>query len=59
MSLGVSIAAILVSFQLNAAGYSGPILEAGTTLNPVISNIMFVSAALCLVAAVASLLRNI
>jgi EmrB/QacA subfamily drug resistance transporter len=59
MSLGVSIAAILVSFQLNAAGYSEPILEAGTTLNPVISNIMFVSAALCLVAAVASLLRNI
>lgn len=59
MALGVSIAAILVTFQLNTAGYTGQILSAGSTLPPVVSNVMFVSAGLCIVAAMLSLLRNI
>ncbi|BAI61551.1 MFS transporter [Methanocella paludicola SANAE] len=59
MALGVSISAILVTFQLTMAGYSGPILEAGSTLIPIVSNVMFVSAALCMIAAAASLLRNV
>ncbi len=59
MALGVSIAAILVTFQLNASGYEGPILDAGAALAPVVSNVMFVSAALCIAAAVISLVRLI
>ncbi|HTX44025.1 MAG TPA: MFS transporter [Methanocella sp.] len=59
MALGVSIAAILVTFQLNLSGYSGPILQAGSALSPAVSNVMFGSAALCIAAAVLSLLRNI
>lgn len=58
MALGVSIAAILVTFQLSGAGYSGPILDAGTILMPVVSNVMYVAGAFCTAAAIATLLKN-
>ena len=59
MALGVSIAAILVSAQLNMAGYNGPIMSAGSMLTPIIGNVMFAAGALCIIAAVIALLRNI
>jgi len=59
MALGVSIAAILVTYQLNLVGYSGQIMQAGPTLIPIVGNVMFASGALCIIAAVISLLRNI
>lgn len=59
MALGVSIAAILVSFQLNNTGYAGPILQAGTSLAPIVSNVMLAAGVLCVIAAVTSLARNV
>lgn len=59
MALGVSIAAILVTYQLNSTGYSGPILLAGIKLAPIIANVLFAASALCIIASVTSILRNI
>jgi len=59
MSLGVSFASILVAFQLRAAGYHGAILEADRVLLAgVVSNVIFVAAALCVAAAAVSLMRS-
>lgn len=59
MSLGVSIASILVALQLSAAGYYGAILEADDALLAgVVSNVIFASVALCVAGAVVSLMRN-
>jgi predicted MFS family arabinose efflux permease len=60
MALGVSLATILISLQLHLSGYTGPILEAGAPLlSSVISIVMFCSGAICVVSAIAALLRNI
>jgi predicted MFS family arabinose efflux permease len=59
MALGVSLSAILVSFQLNNTGYAGPILQAGTSLAPIVSNVMLAAGVLCIIAAVTSLARNV
>jgi MFS family permease len=60
MSLGVSLATILISLQLHMSGYTGPILEAGAPLlASVISIVMFCSGAICAASAIAALLRNI
>lgn len=60
MTLGTAIATIFMVVQLNAYGYSGPVLDAGTyNLAHVSSTITFVAAALCIVGAATSLWRNI
>ncbi len=60
MSLGVSLATILISLQLHMSGYTGPILQAGAPLlASVISIVMFCSGAICALSAIAALLRNI
>lgn len=60
MSLGVSLATILISLQLHISGYAGPILQAGSPLLAgVISIVMFCSGAICAISAIAALLRNI
>jgi EmrB/QacA subfamily drug resistance transporter len=59
MAMGVSIAAILVTFQLSTAGYVGPILDAGPILASVISNVMYTAGVLCIISAVISIIKNI
>jgi EmrB/QacA subfamily drug resistance transporter len=60
MSLGVSLATILISLQLHLSGYTGPILQAGSPLLAgVISIVMFCSGGICALSAIAALLRNI
>jgi predicted MFS family arabinose efflux permease len=59
MSLGVSISTLLLSLQLSNAGYHGAVLDAKPELlSLAISNVMIISAALCILGAVAALLRN-
>lgn len=60
MAIGVSISGILLTLQLNRAGYYGPVLDAGPyLLSTTISNVIIASAAICLLGTVAALLRNI
>lgn len=60
MSLGVSMATILLSLQLHMSGYLGPIMQAGPSLlASVISIVMFCSGGICALSAIAALLRNI
>lgn len=59
MSLGVSISTLLLSLQLNLAGYHGAVLDAKPQLlSLTISNVMIIAAALCILGAVAAFLRN-
>ncbi len=59
MSLGVSLGSILLSFQLMAAGYGGDVITADPMLLAIsISRIMAVSAVLCLVVIILSLLKR-
>ncbi|MDO9550524.1 MAG: MFS transporter [Methanoregula sp.] len=59
MALGVSLGSILLSFQLLAAGYSGDIITADPALLAVsISRIMAVSAVLCIVVVLLSLMKR-
>ncbi|PKL58483.1 MAG: MFS transporter, partial [Methanomicrobiales archaeon HGW-Methanomicrobiales-5] len=59
MALGVSLGSILLSFQLLTAGYSGDIITADPALLAVsISRIMAVSAVLCIVVVLLSLMKN-
>lgn len=59
MSLGVSISTLLLSLQLDLAGYHGAVLDAKPQLlSLTISNVMIIAAALCMLGAVAALLRN-
>jgi EmrB/QacA subfamily drug resistance transporter len=60
MTLGTAIATIMVTVQLSAFGYGGPILGAGTYfLSHISSNIAFVAGLLCIVGAATSLWRNV
>lgn len=59
MSLGVSISTLLLSLQLNLAGYHGPAIDAKPQLlGLTISNVMIIAAALCILGAAAAFLRN-
>jgi Na+/melibiose symporter-like transporter len=58
MALGVSLGSILLLLQLNNAGYKGAVLDADPALlAQSISQIMVISAVLCLVVAVLALKR--
>lgn len=60
MTLGTSFAVLLVSIQFSAAGYSGPVLDAShSLLVNTIAITMAIGGVICLLSAVASLLRNI
>lgn len=59
-ALGAMTAGILLVFELNSAGYDGPVIAAGPTLlSNSISAIMVVAGVLCIVAMAASTLKNI
>jgi predicted MFS family arabinose efflux permease len=59
MALGVSISTLLLTRELNLAGYQGVVLDAKPELlSATISNVMIIAAALCLVGTVAAFLRN-
>ena len=59
-ALGAMTAGILLVFELNSAGYSGPVMVAGPTLlSNSIGTIMVVAGVLCIVATVTSALKNI
>jgi EmrB/QacA subfamily drug resistance transporter len=59
MSLGVSISTLLLSLQLDLAGYHGPVIDAKAgILSLTISNVMMIAAALCILGAAAAFLRN-
>jgi len=58
MALGVSLGSILLSLQLNNAGYNGAVPDAGPALLALsISQIMVISAILCLIVAVLTFQR--
>jgi len=60
MTLGTSFAVLLVSVQFNLAGYTGPVLQANhNLLVTTIAVTMGIGGAICLLSAVASLLRNV
>jgi EmrB/QacA subfamily drug resistance transporter len=59
MALGVSLGSILLSFQLLAAGYEGDVITADPALLAIsISRIMAVSAVLCVIVVVLSLMKR-
>jgi EmrB/QacA subfamily drug resistance transporter len=59
MSLGVSFSTILLSLQLDNAGYHGAVLDATPKLlSHAISNVMIIAMALCVLGAAAAYLRN-
>jgi EmrB/QacA subfamily drug resistance transporter len=59
MALGVSLSTILLSIQLNLAGYYGPVLNASPELlSMTISNVIMVAAVLCSLGTVTAVLRN-
>ncbi|MDO9324284.1 MAG: MFS transporter, partial [Methanoregula sp.] len=59
MALGVSLGSILLSFQLLAAGYGGDVIAADPALLSIsISRIMIVSACLCVIVVLLSLLKT-
>lgn len=59
MALGVSLGSILLSFQLLAAGYRGDVITADPALLAAsISNILIVSACLCVLVVLLSLLKT-
>jgi EmrB/QacA subfamily drug resistance transporter len=58
--MGVAIATILVTASLNQNGYHGMVLMAGSSLlSSSIGAVMIASAAICVVAAIVSSLRNV
>jgi len=58
-SVGVSTASLLVTLQINSAGYHGPILSAGTDLlSRSIGLVIVFTACICLIVACASIIRN-
>ncbi len=59
MALGVTISTLLLSQQLNLAGYQGAVLDARPELlSATISNVMIIAAALCVLGTAAAFLRN-
>ena len=59
-SLGVSFASVLITLELNSAGYHGPILSAGLNLlSGSIGSVMVLTGALCAIGGCASIIRNI
>jgi EmrB/QacA subfamily drug resistance transporter len=59
MALGVSLSTILLSIQLNLAGYYGPVLNARPELlSMTISNVIMVAAVLCSLGTITAILRN-
>ena len=59
MALGVSISTLLLTRELNLAGYHGAVLDAKPELlSATISNVMIIAAALCIVGTIAAFLRN-
>lgn len=59
MTIGVSVSSILLTFQLHAAGYTGPVIGASVPLLiSTISTIMSVGGALCFIGAAASLVGS-
>ena len=59
MTLGVSISSILLTYQLQSAGYFGPVIGADPVLlSGAISIIMAVAAVLCFGGAIVLLLRK-
>jgi predicted MFS family arabinose efflux permease len=59
MALGVSLSTILLSIQLNLAGYYGPVMNADPELlSMTISNVIMVAAVLCSLGTVTAVLRN-
>jgi hypothetical protein len=59
MTLGVSLSSILLTFQLQSAGYTGPVIGAPPAfLVASISTIMFAGGGCCFIGAVASLLGS-
>jgi hypothetical protein len=58
-TLGVSLSSILLTFQLQSAGYTGPVIGAPPAfLVASISTIMIAGAGFCFIGAVASLLGS-
>ncbi len=58
--LGVAFSTILVTVSLGWNGYDGPVILAGSSLlSSSVGAVMLVAAALCVLAALVSLLRNI
>jgi len=59
MAMGVSISSIMLAYQLQAIGYSGPVLEAGSDpLSRAVSQVLAWAALLCILGFVAAFLRN-
>ncbi len=59
MSLGVTFSTLLLSLQLNLAGYHGPVIGAKPQLlSLTVSNVMIIAGAFCILGAVAAFLRN-
>jgi len=59
MALGVSVSTLLLTRELNLAGYHGAVLDAKPELlSATISNVMIIAAALCIVGTIAAFLRN-
>jgi EmrB/QacA subfamily drug resistance transporter len=60
MALGVSISSILLTQQLNWAGYYGSVLQASPEmLSMTISNVMIIAGGLCLLGTAVAVLRNL
>jgi EmrB/QacA subfamily drug resistance transporter len=60
MALGVSISSILLTQQLNWAGYYGSVLQASPEmLSMTISNVMIIAGGLCLLGTAVAVLRNV
>lgn len=60
MAMGVSISSVLLTQQLDLAGYQGPIMQASPELLSVtISNVMLIAGGLCLLGTAVAVLRNL
>ncbi len=60
MAMGVSISSVLLTQQLDLAGYQGPIMQASPELLSVtISNVMLIACGLCLLGTGVAVLRNL
>jgi predicted MFS family arabinose efflux permease len=60
MALGVSISSILLTQQLNWAGYYGSVLQASPEmLSMTISNVMIIAGGMCLLGTAVAALRNL
>ena len=59
-SLGVTLASLLITLELNGAGYHGPILSAGVNLlSQSVGWVIILGGALCAVGSLASIILNL